>query len=648
MTEASPLSGHIDPLSFPFLLMDLRHQGATGSLRVDGPTYQKALYFRGGRVLFGSSNDPRDQLGAILIENGALSPEQFEEANGKVGPGNPLAKVLSDTGFVSQRELSEAAAAKVERILSEVLAYTSGSFEFEDGVLPKGAVDLKLSTERLVIAAIRRLSDRAFVLRHLGSLEVVLSPVPGRQQDLPQAEAFAWELLAQIDGRRTLKDAASDTHLDEFEAAKIACALLFLGIVSRGTDETGAGTGFAIVDDQAEIDLGDTVRSVFTVPAAAAPVAAAPDLEPVAPAPVPPAPAQVTPAPARVPAAPPVPVAAPAPALVRAEPPVSTPAMPSPVDGVRETFTAPPSDPAPAIGRSVTPSRLPLVPPPPARSAAPPAIVGYDLRLPAGGQSSPPSAPVRPAPKATTKEDLAALDILLNPRTAEGPLAPLDKPAAPGPSFGSGRRKGRSGSSGRALVIGAAVTLVLGAVAGAYYVAGRSGPPPASVPPKAATPPQTLAEAPPPTTVAAVAPPVTGAAAPGAPVASLPPATTPAAAPLPSEDALTTARRLMGSGDLAASARSFASHVRRTPAGTRTVQLMVACSGETVQKAMAGTGSPELLILPVEYQGRSCFRMCWGLYPTDARAQAAARALPPYFRQGGVTPRVVPAASLLP
>ena len=148
------------PKAFPFLLMDLHRQGATGSLKVDGPTYQKALYFRGGRILFGSSNDPKDQLGSILIESGRISPSSSRTSTPRWGPGSPLAKVLAESGFVSQRELSEAARAKVERILSDVLSYDCGSFEFEDGVLPKGAVDLKLSTDKLVLAAVRRVADR--------------------------------------------------------------------------------------------------------------------------------------------------------------------------------------------------------------------------------------------------------------------------------------------------------------------------------------------------------------------------------------------------------------------------------------------------------------------------------------------------------
>src|SRR5512134_3490923 len=144
MAESFPISGNIDPKSFPFLLMDLHRQGATGSLKVEGPAYPKALYYRSGRILFGSSNDPKDQLGAILIENGKITAEQLADVNTKVGPGNPLAKVLAESGFVNQRELGEAARIKVERILSDILGYTAGTFEFEDGVLPKGAVDLKL------------------------------------------------------------------------------------------------------------------------------------------------------------------------------------------------------------------------------------------------------------------------------------------------------------------------------------------------------------------------------------------------------------------------------------------------------------------------------------------------------------------------
>ena len=116
-----------------------------------------------------------------------------------MGPGNPLAKVLAESGFVNQRELGDAARVKVERILADVLSWDSGSFEFEDGVLPKGAVDLKLSTERLLLAAVQRIPDRSFALRHV-ELSTVLEPAPEGEAALSEVRAEVWPLLERLDG----------------------------------------------------------------------------------------------------------------------------------------------------------------------------------------------------------------------------------------------------------------------------------------------------------------------------------------------------------------------------------------------------------------------------------------------------------------
>jgi len=661
VADALPISGNIDPKTFPFLLMDLHRQGATGSLKVEGPTYQKALYFRSGRILFGSSNDPRDQLGAILIEAGKITPEQLEDVNAKVGPGNPLAKVLADTGFVNQRELSEAARAKVERILSDVIAYTSGGFEFEDGVLPKGAIDLKLSTEKVVLAAVRRISDRAFVLRHLENLEVVLAPRPDKASALAEVQAESGGLGEQLDGRRTLKEAAGRTRLDEFESAKIACALLFLGLVGRGAAEPaflGRSGG------NKELDLGATASAAFVIepepeatvvlPGAAAAAAAPspaespffvseaePEAEPPIPPPAPPRPATPAPAAIEPPPAPTVVLAAPSETIA----PTSEPAPAEPAVRMEPTVTEPPA----ARARSAGPA---LVYPPKAPSRVRP-------------------EPTRPSPSRPSKDDLAALDVLLNPQSHETPMAPLEpggRDDAWGPQFGEGEPR----RFPRGVMVGAGI-LVLAAVgvAGMWYYRenpnafafgrGSTAPPSttftyAGAPnTMAAAPPTTLAPVPPPTTLAIV-PATTLAAAPtpvsvptpvARPLATPPPATPPPTS-APAGNLLDQARRALRSGNYDDAARAFAAHIRRAPAGTATIQLLVACSTDTVQKAMSEVGSAELFILPVNYKGRDCYRMAWGVYPDAARAASAARSLPDYFRRGGATPRVMPASEVVP
>src|SRR5262249_45541737 len=107
------------------------------------------------------------------------------------------------------------------------------------------------------------------------------------------------------------------------------------------------------------------------------------------------------------------------------------------------------------------------------------------------------------------------------------------------------------------------------------------------------------------------------------------------------------ARALLRQGAFGPAAQGFVGDVKR--AGPRySVQVLVACSTDTIQKALDNVPSEELFILPVNYHGKSCYRICWGLYESADRATAALESMPAYFRQGGATPKVSPAASLLP
>ena len=682
MADAFPISGSIDPKAFPYLLMDLHRNGATGSLKVEGPSYQKALYFRSGRILFGSSNDPRDQLGAILIETGKITPEQLEDVQSKVGPGNPLAKALADTGYVSQRELSDAARAKVESILSDVIAYTAGNFEFEDGVLPKGAIDLKLSTEKLVLASVRRLTDRNFVLRHLDGLEVVLAPGVELVSRFLELEPEAGGLPEKLDGQHTLKEAAALTRLDEFEAAKVACALLFLGLVKRSAVAAPEEPVVHLADDPLfriagaddELDLGDTARASIGSPAAKAPapVEAAPVPAPSpAPAPAPPvqvappveAPVEAAPAPSPLPS---IPIAmaaaaAPDPREVPAEAPFFIPEeLPQTV------IMPPPAEEAPAPERPAAPFHIEaeaadepepepellpatvMMPPPTVRTDARPATSGFEM-------DSGPSAgtTVRPS-----KEDQAALDALLNAPAVPASPAPAGRraPRADAWSAPPSRPAARRTTTGPSPLIlgGATVVLVAAAAAAAWYVWGRT---PASAGGRTAAtrPPATAPVTVPPSTprpmTASAAPPATTPANPRATAAPslretpMPPTPNVGGARTPPAS-LADARALLKGGNLEQAAQGFVATVKAAPARSASVQILVACSPETVEKAVANAGSPELFIVPVNYQGRACYRLCWGLYESEASAASAVRSLPEYFRKGA-KPRVVGAAEIV-
>ena len=193
---------------------------------------------------------------------------------------------------------------------------------------------------------------------------------------------------------------------------------------------------------------------------------------------------------------------------------------------------------------------------------------------------------------------------------------------------------------------------------GAWYYSNRPAPP-ALKPVVRATPPPapTTTFQPPPSTtlppesLATTAP---LSVAPSGPPPSTPPPARPTPTPKPTPKATAAAgslaevRQLLEQRDYAAAARGFASSVRSSTDARFTVQLLVACSDETVGKALASASGSELFILPVNYKGKSCYRLCWGLYDGEGRANSALGSLPTYFREGGAKPKVSPTASLLP
>lgn len=686
MAEAFPISGNIDPASFPYLLVNLHQQGATGSLKVEGPSHQKALYFRGGRILFGSSNDPRDQLGAILIDAGRLDTAQFQEVSARVGPGNPLAKVLSDSGLVNQRDLGDAAKVKVERILADVLGYTSGTFEFEDDVLPKGAIDLKLSAERLFAAAVQRVEDPAFSNRHLGGPQALLR-LNGRDGGrLSELDADLGRLPGFLDGQRTLAESAHLAGMEQQTAARLACTLLFLGWAERAEQVMPT---FDEADDATALDFSQSTST--------GPIPASEEDEPFF---LPDFAAQAAPAPAAAP-------------IQQEEDEEDLPVFSLPTEDAGSAPTLRFNVDALPIGDVAAPTlRMPVVPTaPPAPAAAPVAVAAPPAasepatvapKLPVARQREdlplvqPPARraaprPTKPAasvdePELTTrpgapgpsKSDLEALDTLLNSRGLEAPLKgaigsgggdsgpqPVRRPTWE-PSFGRASTSNRPPRGGTQpnrlpLVIGAVTLLIAAVLAAGWWFLRRPQARPVA---QATTPTRVSPPDPGPlSTPASVDSTATATPAPVAqpsPQLAASPATTPPSpaptqgpslptpAPVRTGGDVREARALLQRGDLSAASQAFAAHVAAAPRGSYSIQLLVACAPETISKALASVASEELYLLPVRYQKRACYRLCWGLYDSRARAESARRGVPAYFTSGGAAPKVLSTPELRP
>jgi hypothetical protein len=619
--------GDIDPALY---VGYLHRQKATGTLKFEEGAIQRAIYFREGRVLFSSSNAPEDQLGAILVAAGKIGQAQFDQIVASLEPKQSIAAALSQGGHVSQRDIGDAARRKVEQIIGSCCAQTTGQYEFEDGVLPKGALDLKLTTEKVLVSSFEVLEPSGFLIRILKSPMAVLAPaeaVPGDPELARLREA--------LDGVSSLADIGGKVGLPLPATEARAAVLVVLGAATVVTSQIEEMSLPDTGETPAELpDLGleesepvEAETIAFQTPSADATMAFVPPPEP--------------------------------------EPSASG------LDGEATLIAASSS----GLGMEASSDETLLmgvgagVPPPENPSAS-------GAGRAAGGK-----------PRATT-QDLAAVKELL------GASAAAPRPAASSipsqrwePVLSSQSRPGRDHGSVKGTlnspIVKSVLTIVLLAVVvvGGWvaYTSQNPAPKPAVVPPGPTPIPSAtlVAVAVPPAATGASSPsipsgqpqpaPVAAAAKPDiTPIPPTPPKATPAPAPVaaPKPTPLPTSAPVVAkpapavkpaaggsydalkAGRLAEAAAGFAT-VAQARSGEFSVQLLVACSASTIEKAIQNDPSPELYVLPATIGGKSCHRLMRGYYQTLAEATQAVAVLPGYYVAEGAKPKAVPVKSVV-
>ena len=115
---------------------------------------------------------------------------------------------------------------------------------------------------------------------------------------------------------------------------------------------------------------------------------------------------------------------------------------------------------------------------------------------------------------------------------------------------------------------------------------------------------------------------------------------------LTSDPGVASALQQLDQGDAAGAARQFESFLLAGNPGRFTLQVMIACQEDTVKGARTRAGADDsLFILPYSLKGRSCYRVCWGVYADVESARAAVSAVPAALT-GATSPLVVPLSRL--
>ncbi|HEY4491720.1 MAG TPA: hypothetical protein VI958_06935, partial [Acidobacteriota bacterium] len=100
-------------------------------------------------------------------------------------------------------------------------------------------------------------------------------------------------------------------------------------------------------------------------------------------------------------------------------------------------------------------------------------------------------------------------------------------------------------------------------------------------------------------------------------------------------------------GKLAQAAQSWKQQLSRNRTKF-TVQLEIACQEKTVFEALQLLEySQDIIIVPIDFKGRSCYRVLYGIYPSTSQGRAAREQLPSQFLDLPSPPQVVSITKIL-
>ncbi|HSN92140.1 MAG TPA: DUF4388 domain-containing protein [Anaeromyxobacteraceae bacterium] len=247
------LAGDLAAVPIGDLVAFVNQAKLSGSLTVSAAGVERTLTFQGGEVRTARSTAPGERVGEVAVRLGFLGEAQLAEA--LRGP-RPVGKALVDLGFLSENDLWKCLHEQVTAVFHAILLLPDGVFALVDEDAFERA-PLSMSTQSLLMDGIRRVDEtRLFRARIPDASARPARREPRRPVPLQAAEQ---EVLALVDGRRSVAEIATAAHLSEFEATRVLYHLAEAGYL-----EAAAGPGAAPGDrlDAIARGMGEILRRV--------------------------------------------------------------------------------------------------------------------------------------------------------------------------------------------------------------------------------------------------------------------------------------------------------------------------------------------------------------------------------------------------
>ena len=238
------LRGNLKDFSLPDVFQLVQLSGKTGVLRIQGAEAEGSIWFRDGDVFFAQSNWRREQLGERLVSAQRITPAALARAlevrQAEGDSGRRLGQILVGEGYITQQVLETFVQEQIQDTIFDLMRWDEGEFDFE--VLPDVVhedIGLSVSVENIVMEGSRRLEEWQRIKKKVPSTEMVfkMATAPGEGTFEISLKPIEWALLLLIDGTRSVRELATETHSTDFEVARVVYGLFSAGLLEVANDD---------------------------------------------------------------------------------------------------------------------------------------------------------------------------------------------------------------------------------------------------------------------------------------------------------------------------------------------------------------------------------------------------------------------------
>jgi uncharacterized protein DUF4388 len=227
--------GSLVERDFPELIHDLSESRWTGVLTLTHMGVGRSVTVHQGRMVFAASSSTDDRLGEMLFRRGRISLRQHADAGAAIVPGKRLGAILVEQGVLTPKELVRAVVEHTQEIIYGAFQWTEGQYRLQEGAAPSEAITLKISTPDIIMEGIRRIDSWQRIQRAVGGLGARYERAPAYEEAMrslsPSLEKLT--LLTSLNEPTTLEALCHDSTLSDFEVCRTLWAYKVIGAVRR-------------------------------------------------------------------------------------------------------------------------------------------------------------------------------------------------------------------------------------------------------------------------------------------------------------------------------------------------------------------------------------------------------------------------------